>query len=111
MAGKKERLFAPDKIDWLLTGGLESMAPSERQMLLVMAETQVQDGYKPTSQERKVIDELRSLAGDDYDVRDIRRKVKKMVKGRSKPDSSPLKLPPVFDRLVNRFLGSKEDTD
>jgi hypothetical protein len=109
---KQERLFAPEKIAWLLGEGLDSMDGAERQMLLIMAETKVQDGYKPSSEEKQVIDRLRALAGDDYDARDIKRKVRTMVKGRSKPNAAPLKLPPIFDRLIKRFRPSeKEETE
>jgi hypothetical protein len=108
---KQESLFAPDKISWLLGEGLDSMDGAERQMLLIMAETKMQDGYKPTSEEKQVIDRLRALAGDEYDARDIKRKVKTMVKGRSKPNATPLKLPPIFDRLLKRFRpAEKEET-
>ena len=107
--GKEERLFAPDKIEWMLAGGLESMDAGERQILLVMAETKIQDGYKPTSEEKRVVEELRNLAGDDYDAKDINRKVRTMVKSRTKPNTTPLKLPPVFDRLLNRFRRPKKE--
>jgi hypothetical protein len=104
MAQKEAKtIFSPEKTAWLLDGGLESLDAGERQLLLVMAETQMQDGRKPNRQEKQVIDKLRAMAGDDYDARDIRRKVKAMVKGRSKPDTSPLKLPPMFNRLIERF--------
>jgi len=102
---RKEHLFVPGKIDWMLAGGLETMDAGDRQMLLVMAETEIQDGYKPTNGEKKVIEKLRALGGDEYDARDIRRKVKTMVRGRKKPDTHPLRLPPAYDRLLNRFRG------
>ena len=86
------------------------MEAGDRQMLLVMAETKIQDGYKPSGEEKKVVDKLRALAGDEYDARDIRRKVKTMVQGRSKPNTPPLGLPPVFDRLISRFR-RKPDKD
>jgi hypothetical protein len=108
---QEEHLFDPKKIAWLLSEGLEAMDPGERQILLVMAETKVQDGYRPSGEEKQVIEKLRDLAGDDYDARDIKRKVKTMVKGRSKPDTSPLGLPPVFDRLIKRFRRPKQDTE
>jgi len=110
---KEEHLFAPDKIAWLLEKGLEEMDPGERQIMLVMAETKLQEGYKPTAEEKQVLDELREMAGDDYDARDIKRKVRTMVRSRSKPDTAPLKLPPMFDRLVSRFRRPKkeEETD
>jgi len=82
------------------------MGAGERQMLLVMAETQIQDGYKPSADEKKVVERLRALAGDDYDARDIKRKVKAMVKGSRKSDSQPLHLPPVFNRLLKKFRRS-----
>jgi len=106
---KEERLFAPDKIEWLLGGGLETMDGGERQMLLVMAETKIQEGYKPTSEEAKVVEKLCALAGDDYDAKDIRRKVRAMVQGSRKPDAVSLQLPPIFDRLTKRFRRSNED--
>ena len=106
---KQDRLFAPDKIPWLLDKGLAEMDSAERQMLLVLAETKVQDGYKPSSEEKQVIDRLRAMAGDDYDAQDIKRKVRTMVKGRSKPNAAPLKLPPIFDRLLKRFRPSEEE--
>ena len=66
MARKKEnRMFAPGKIEWMLDGGLETMGAGERQMLLVMAETQLLEGYKPTAEEKQVIGRLRALSGDD----------------------------------------------
>jgi hypothetical protein len=100
---REQHLFAPGKVEWMLNGGLETMQAGERQMLLVMAETQIQDGYKPTGDEKKVVEGLRALAGDDYDAKDIKRKVKTMVKGRRKTDTPPLHLPPVFDRLLSKF--------
>ena len=103
---KEEHMFAPSKVDWMLNGGLETIGAGERQMLLVMAETQIQDGYKPTGDEKKVVERLRALAGDDYDAKDIKRKVKTMVKGRRQTDTPPLHLPPVFDRLLSRFRRS-----
>ena len=109
MARKEEHLFAPDKIKWLLEEGLETMDAAERQILLVMAETKLAEGYKPSDEEKEIVDRLRDMSGDDYDARDIRRKVRAMVKGRSKPNTAPLKLPPVFDRLLNRFRRSDEN--
>ena len=111
MARKEAKtLFSPERTTWLLDGGLESLEPGERQLLLVMAETEMQEGLRPNRQEKQVVDKLRALAGDDYDARDIKRKVRIMVKGRSKPDTSPLKLPPVFNRLIERFrlFGTEE---
>lgn len=109
MARKEEHLFAPSKIKWLLEEGLDTMDPGERQILLVMAETKLAEGYKPSGEEKEIVDRLRDMSGDDYDARDIRRKVRTMVKGRSKPNTPPLKLPPVFDRLINRFRRSDQD--
>ena len=106
---KEERMFAPGKVEWMLNGGLETIGAGERQMLLVMAETQIQGGYKPTGDEKKVVEKLRALAGDDYDARDIKRKVKTMVKGHRKADTPPLHLPPVFDRLLKKFRGSDQE--
>jgi hypothetical protein len=123
MAKREDRLFAADKIEWMLSGGLQTMDPGERQMLLVMAETKIQDGYKPTAEERRVVEKLRALAGDEYDARDIRKKVKTMVKSRKTSAGPSLHLPPIFDRLMKRVrshqpnssLGhpdnSKEETD
>lgn len=112
MARKEDKtLFSPERTIWLLDGGLESLDGGERQLLLVMAETHMQEGFKPNRQEKQVIDKLRAMAGDDYDARDIKRKVRTMVKGRSKPDTSPLKLPPAFNRLIERFrLSGAEET-
>lgn len=110
MAQKQdELLFSPDKIEWLLSGGLETLDPGERQLLLVLAETKIQDGYRPNNEEKQVIEKLQAMAGEDYDAHDIKRKVRTMVKSRSKPDTAPLKLPPVFDRLLNRFRRSHPD--
>jgi hypothetical protein len=100
---RKERLFAPDKIEWMLSGGLDSLGPAERQLLLVMAETKIQDGYRPDSSERQVVQRLRDSAGDSYDPRDIRNKVRTLVKSRAVGETGPLKLPPVFDRLISRL--------
>ena len=108
---KAEHLFAPDKIAGLLKGGLEKLDAGERQLLLVMAETKLQEGYKPTAEEKQVLEMLRGAAGDDYDARDIKRKVRTMVKSRSKPDTSPLRLPPMFDRLIGRFRRPKKEED
>ena len=105
---QEQRLFAPDKIAWLLEGGLDALGPAERQILLVMAETTILEGYRPTRDERAVVQRLRALGGEDYDARDIQRKVRTMVKARSRPDVAPLKLPPLFDRLVSRF---RSDSD
>jgi hypothetical protein len=104
-----EHLFAPSKIAWMLDGGLESLEGAERQLLLVMAETKMQEGYKPTLEERQVVEKLRDLAGNDYDAQDISRKVRKMVKGPKNPDTGPLQLPPAFERLIKRFRQSGSD--
>jgi hypothetical protein len=106
MARKEERLFDPAKIDWMLDGGLEKMDAGELQLLLVMAETKLQDGYKPNAREKRVVEQLRTLAGED--ARDIRRNVRKMVKGSTKTDSGSFSLPPVFDRLRKRL---RKDSD
>jgi hypothetical protein len=108
---RQQHLFAAEKIAWLLGGGLEAMSPGERQVLLVMAETTMQEGYKPTSEERQVVQRLRELGGEDYDARDIRRKVRAMVKSRSRPDAAPLKLPAMFDRLIARFRDTEGDEE
>jgi hypothetical protein len=105
---KEERLFEPDKIDWLLGEGLEAMDAGDRQMLLVMAETKVQDEYKPTKQEKQVIKKLRALAGQEYDAQDIKRKVRTMVKGSTKADTPGLTLPKTFDHLLQRMRKSKQ---
>ncbi len=106
----EECLFVPEKIEWMLNGGVAEMDPGDRQLLLVMAETRLQEGYKPTKQEKLVIDLLRALADGDYDAQDISEKVKIMVKGSTKKDTAPLHLPPVFDRLRQRLgLSKKED--
>ena len=107
---QEERLFEPDKIEWLLNGGLETMNAGERQMLLVMAETKVQDGYKPTSQEKQVVGKLRALAGQEYDAQDIKRKVRTMVKASTKSDTPGLTLPKTFDHLLKRLRNSKQDS-
>jgi hypothetical protein len=78
-----------------------------------MAETKIQEGYKPSSEEKAVVQKLRDLAGDAYDPRDIRRKVRTLVKSRSRDEMTPLKLPPVFDGLLSRFraLTSERESD
>jgi hypothetical protein len=108
---REERLFAPEKVEWMLAGGLDSLEPAERQLLLVMAETKIQDGYRPDSSERRVVQRLRDSAGDSYDPRDIRRKVRVLVKSRSTSETGPLKLPPVFDRLISRLRSSASGTE
>jgi hypothetical protein len=109
MAKREDRLFAANKIEWMLSGGLQTMDPGERQMLLVMAETKIQDGYKPTAEEKRVVAKLRALAGDEYDARDIRKKVKTMVKGHTTSATPPLHLPPVFDRVMKRLRSHQRD--
>lgn len=104
----QNQLFVPEKLTWMLNGGLEAMDGGERQMLLVMAETKLQGGYKPTQEEKKAIDKLRALAGQEYDATDISKKVNQMVKGRNKPGTAPLHLPPIFDRLRKRTRRSPD---
>jgi hypothetical protein len=110
---KEERLFEPEKLEWLLDEGLEGMDAGERQILLVMAETKIAEGYKPTSREKEALDRLHALAGQDYDVRDIKRKVHAMVKSPTKGGTSGLSLPPAFDHLLKRLrkpqAGGEED--
>lgn len=108
---RDERLFAPDKIEWMLAGGLDSLEPAERQLLLVMAETKIQEGYRPDSSEIKVVQRLRDSGGESYDPRDIRRKVRTLVKARPNTDTGPLKLPPVFDRLISRLRSSASEPE
>jgi hypothetical protein len=110
---RKDRLFAPDKTAWMLAGGLESLQAGERLLLLVMAETKMQEGYRPSGEEKAVVQRLRELAGDAYDPRDIHRKVRTLVKSRSRDETTPLKLPPVFDGLLSRFraLTSEHESD
>ena len=91
----------------LLAEGLDCMDAGERQMLLVMAETKIAEGYRLTSKEKQVVDRLRALAGEDYDAKDIRRKVRKMVKSPTRQDTSRLSLPPAFDHLLKRLRTSK----
>ncbi len=100
---QEDQLFVSDKIKWMLDGGLEAMDAGERQMLLVMAETRLQSGYVPTEEEKRVIERLCDLAGEDYDAQEIKDKVHKMVTGRKKPDTAPLHLPPMFDQLRQRM--------
>jgi len=108
---REERLFAPDKMEWMLAGGLESLEAAERQLLLVMAETKMQEGYRPDSSEREIVQRLRDSAGDSYDPRDIRRKVRTLVKSRRKDETVPLTLPPVFDRLISRLRSSASERE
>ncbi|MBL7201597.1 MAG: hypothetical protein ISS56_15770 [Anaerolineae bacterium] len=104
---KERRLFAPSKIDWLLGGGLETLSGAERQMLFVMAETEIQDGYKPTSEEKRVVAKLCALAGDDYDVQDICKKVAAMVKGRKDSNARTLSLPSDMRRLIKQAVRTR----
>jgi hypothetical protein len=104
----KEHLFEVAKIEWLLADGLDGMSAGDRQMLLVMAETKLAEGYKPTAQEKKVVEKLRALAGQDYDATDIRRKVRKMVKSPPKADTPCLSLPPAFNHLLKRLRTSRQ---
>jgi hypothetical protein len=108
---RKERLFAPDKIEWMLDGGLDSLDAAERQLLLVMAETKIQGGYRPDSSERQVVQRLCDLAGESYDPRDIRNKVRTLVKSRPVSETGPLRLPSVFDRLIARLRSSESESD
>jgi hypothetical protein len=108
---REDHLFAPDKTEWMLAGGLESLQPGERQLLLVMAETKMQEGYKPSGKEKEVVQRLRDLAGDAYDPRDIHRQVRALVKSRSRDETTPLKLPPVFDRLLSRLRASTSERE
>ena len=107
----EDRLFVPEKLNWMLNGGLAAMDAGERQMLLIMAETKLQEGYKPTREEKEAIEQLRALAGDDYDAKDISKKVKTMVQGGRKPGTAPLRLPPVFDRLRQRLRRTKQEEE
>jgi hypothetical protein len=99
---RKEYLFEPTKIEGLLAGGLEEMDGGERLMLLVMAETKLQDGYRPTAQEKRVVAKLRDLAGEEYDAQDIQRKVKAMVTTPKKADHSGIILPATINKLLKR---------
>ena len=111
MPDRGDRLFAAGKIEWMLSGGLETLDAGERQMLLVMAETKIQDGYKPSAEEKRVVQKLRALAGDEYDARDIKKKVKTMVKGHKTAAAPTLHLPPVFDRLMKRVRTREQGSD
>ena len=106
-SGQEDHLFAPGRIEWMLSGGLESMESGERQLLLAMAETKLQGGYKPTGDEKKAVNKLRALAGEDYSVQDIQRKVKTMVKGAPKTDVPAMDLPPTLKRLMDRVRSKK----
>lgn len=115
MAQNREHLFEPTKIDWLLSEGLEDMDSGERQMLLVMAETRLQEGYTPTAREKQVVDRLRQLAGQEYDPQDIQRKVKAMVTNPKKADSSGIILPATLNKLLKRVrtrkAGASDETE
>jgi len=110
---RKEHLFEPSKVEWLLSGGLEGMEAGERQLLLVMAETKLQDGYTPTAQENVIIAKLRDLAGQEYDAQDIQRKVRAMVTTPKKADQSGIILPATINKLLQRVrkrkAGSSDD--
>ena len=110
-----EHLFEPTKITWLLAGGLEGMDAGERQMLLVMAETKLHEGYRPNTQENQVVAKLRELAGQEYDAQDIQRKVKAMIHAPKKADHSGIILPATLNKLLKRVrkrkAGSSDDTD
>jgi hypothetical protein len=105
---KEDRLFEASKIECLLAQELDCMEAGERQMLLVMAETKIAEGYKLTFEEKQVVEKLRALAGQDYDAKDIKRKVRKMVKGPTKADTPRLNLPPAFDHLLKRLRTPKQ---
>jgi hypothetical protein len=107
---RKEVLFEPSKVEWLLSGGLEEMEAGERQLLLVMAETKLQDGYTPTAQENQVIAKLRDLSGQEYDAQDIQRKVKAMVTTPKKADHSGIILPATLNKLLKRVRMRKAGT-
>jgi hypothetical protein len=108
---RKEYLFEPTKIEWLLGGGLEEMEAGERQMLLVMAETKLQEGYVPTAVESRVVSKLRDLAGQDYDAQDIQRKVKAMVTTPKKADHSGIVLPATINKLLKRVRSRKTEKE
>jgi len=106
---QEDRLCEADKIEELLAGGLEEMDAGGRQMLLVMAETKVAEGYRPTPEENRVVEKLCAMAGQDYDAKDIRRKVRKMVKSPTKADTPGLSLPPAFDHLLSRLRRARRN--
>ena len=106
----EEHLFEPKKIEWLLAGGLEGMDAGERQMLLVMAETKLHEGYKPNSQENQVVAKLRELAGQEYDAQDIQRKVGTMVHAPKKADHSGIILPATLNKLLKRVRTRKSSS-
>ena len=107
----QEYLFEPTKLKWLLREGLEGMDAGERQMLLVMAETKLQDGYTPTEQEKQVVVKLRELAGQEYDAQDIQRKVKAMVTTPKKADHSGIILPATLNKLLARVRKARSSDD
>jgi hypothetical protein len=110
---RREHLFEPSKVEWLLSGGLDGMDAGERQLLLVMAETKLQDGYTPNAQENAIIAKLRDLSGEEYDAQDIQRKVKAMVTTPKKADQSGIILPATINKLLQRVrrrkAGSSDD--
>jgi hypothetical protein len=106
---REESLFDRTKIEWLLAEGLDDMDAGGRQMMLVMAETRLAGGYRPTAQEKQVVAKLRALAGEEYDARDIRRKVRAMVRNPTREDSPSISLPPAFNRLLRRLRTSEQD--
>jgi hypothetical protein len=83
------------------------MDAAERQLLLVMAETKLQDGYKPTAQEKQIVAKLRDLSGQEYDAKDIQRKVKAMVTTPKKADHSGIILPATINKLLQRVRKRK----
>jgi len=103
----KDYLFEPNKVEWLLAEGLDGMDAGERQMLLVMAETKLQEGYAPTARETQVVHKLRQLAGQEYDAQDIQRKVQAMVTNPKKADSSGIILPATLNKLLKRVRTRK----
>ena len=107
---RKEYLFEPTKIEWLLAGGLEGMDAGERQMLLVMAETKLQDGYKAMPKEKQVLTKLRELAGQESDVQDLQSKVKTMVHAPKKADHSGIILPATLNKLLKRVRRRKANS-
>jgi hypothetical protein len=104
---QQDCLFEADKIEWLLGEGLDSMEAGDRQMLLILAETKIAEGYKPTPKEKQIVAQLRDLAGQDYDAQDIKRKVRTMVKSPTKTDTPGISLPPAFDHLLKRLRKPK----
>jgi hypothetical protein len=108
---QEERLFEAGKIEWLLDKGLNDMDAGDRHLLLVMAETKLTEGYEPTAREKRVIERLRALAGQDYDARDVKRKVRTMVNSPTRGDTPGLSLPPAFDHLLKRLRRPKTGDD